>query len=130
MLEMELRSQESRQRLAALRSFRDPMQPPDLPDAVTTYAVSPAVRMTQHRDTVRYIRGCVELGRVDTTTFLMFAADSVRRLSPPARTFGPAMANSLVAHMRSALGQSFLAAQHPDALKDLPKVSDPCAKGK
>jgi len=100
-------------RAASAASQEDVFAPPVLPSEPRTYNVGPAIRLVQHRDTVAYIRGC-EGARADTTKFLMFGADSVKRLSQPERTFGPAMSLSLTAQMRYSL------------MHDLPKASAAC----
>jgi hypothetical protein len=82
--------------------------------------------MTQHRDTVRYIRGCAAVGHADTTVFLLFARDSVKRLSTDPRMFGEAMVLSLVGHMRSALLQQSNASRSPDVVRALPKLPEQC----
>jgi hypothetical protein len=74
-----------------------------MPEPARKYVLSSTLSITQHRDSVWYVTGCAALGRVDTTVFLMFGADSTRRLSAPQRTFGEAMATGLIGQMRTAV---------------------------
>jgi hypothetical protein len=92
--------------------------PPTSPESPKAYVLSPAIRLVQHRDTVAYIRGC-DGTRADTTKFLMFGTDSVRRVSQPERTFGPAMALSLTTQMRVSLMKEIAAG------RETPLTSDP-----
>jgi hypothetical protein len=93
----------------ARAGLKDPLDVPTWTDSMRTYQASPASRIVQHRDTLRVLSGC-PAARVDTTVFQLFGADSVRRLTPPARTFGRPMAVTLVGQMRFALENERLAA--------------------
>jgi hypothetical protein len=98
---------------------------PTLPDTAREYAISPASRIVQHRDTVRLIKGC-PAEHNDTTTFLMFGADSARRLNAPSRTFGQGMAQTLIGQMRNSMLQSMVASMAPAPPPDLPKAIPTC----
>ena len=128
MLENALREAEVRSRvpIASLDRF----DPPDRPDAARSYDVSRNVTILQHRDTVRYITGCAAIGHADTTTFLLFGRDSVRRVSPSPRMFGRAMALSLISHMRSANLRQYVASNAGDFSHELPPIPDPCKGAK
>ena len=130
MLEMELRNADNRARIAAMTRNGDLTEPPPMPETPRRYVVSPATAIIQHRDTVLYLRGCPASAHIDTTTFLMFGTDSVRRLTRPQRTFGQAMALSLTSQMRMSLTRAFLDARQPPLPADLPKAPDPCASAK
>lgn len=123
MLETEFRSAAMRERMSSLLSDREP---PRSPEPARTYAVSAEVRITQHRDTVFFVRGCPSLGRVDTTLFLMFGEDSVRRISRPERTFGKAMNLSLTSQMRTALTQERIRSRESPLPPDFPKAPGGC----
>ena len=102
MLERELQSQEMRARVSALGSDAFgyvPLKPPER----VKYSLPPATTIVHVQDTVFYIRGCPNAARLDTTVFQLFGEDSTRRLSSPARTFGKAMALSLISQMRMSL---------------------------
>lgn len=126
MLENEIRAMDSRSQLSGMNPLADRLTPPASPETPRTYALSPAIRLVQHRDTVSYIRGC-DGARSDTTKFVLFGADSVRRISKPERTFGEAMALSLTAQMRSSLMHEFAASHQTPLPMDLPKAPDSCA---
>ena len=113
-------------RAAALTPAEGLLAPPALPEEPKTYNLSPAIRLVQHRDTVAYIRGC-NGAQGDTTKFLMFGADSVKRISKPERTFGPAMALSLTAQMRVSLMQEFMASRQAPLPSDIPKAAVACS---
>jgi hypothetical protein len=102
------------------------MTPPASPDPAREYVVSPASRIAQHRDTVWVIRGC-PAERRDTTTFLLFGTDSTRRLTPPQRTFGQGMVQSLLGEMRSALIRDMVSSTSMfTPPPDLPKAPPTC----
>jgi len=123
-LGMQLRTADLQSRVPFL--MVDRFDPPAHPDSMQTYAVSRGVTMSQRRDTVWYVNGCAALGRADTTVFLLFARDSVKRLSPNPRMFGQAMALSLVGHMRTTLLQASVAARSAAATRDVPSLPNPC----
>lgn len=123
MLAMEARGAEAMSRLAALPMFSDKEASLGLPKS---YTVEPDLHLTRSRDTVLYIRGCLD-SHPDTTVFLLFGTDSVRRLTTPQRTFGQGMAESLVAKMRLATMQEF-AASAMTLPPDLPKAPGSCSK--
>lgn len=125
MLESELQTAETRRTIARI-SGNDPLAAPGLPQTPVTYTISPATRIVQHVDTVRYLSGCPS-ARVDTTVFLMFGADSTRRLTTPVRTFGQAMAVTLINQMWLAGARDRIKAQHAPLPSDLPGQRDPCA---
>ena len=97
------------------------------PETTTTYKISPALRITQHLDTLAYIRGCEEVHN-DTTLFLLFGRDSVKRISRPERMFGQAMANGLYAKMRMSLMQEFTKSVQAPLPPDMPRVPSGCAQ--
>jgi hypothetical protein len=126
-LEMQLRMAEAQ---SMLPSWVDRHDPPARPDSLQRYVVSRGVTMAQRQDTVWYMNGCAALGHADTTVFLLFARDSVKRLSPNPRMFGQAMALSLVGHMRTALLQASVATRDAGLTRDLPSLPNPCAQGR
>ncbi|MGH7617111.1 MAG: hypothetical protein ACREPM_07785 [Gemmatimonadaceae bacterium] len=127
MLENELRAS-NRRSMAPVGTF-DRLEPPAQPEPARTYTIGRTVTMVQHRDTVRYISGCAAVGHADTTTFILFGRDSVRRTTPNPRMFGQAMALSLVGHMKSAILQEDLTAIAGDVSRELPPIRDPCKTG-
>jgi hypothetical protein len=128
-LELQLRMVESR-RIVERSGAGQALIPPESPETPRTYAVSPAINIVQHRDTVRYITGCPAAGRLDTTVFVMFGADSTRRLTSPDRMFGEGMAVSLIGHMRLALIQAQLSTMNSSAVGALPLVRNQCVPAK
>jgi hypothetical protein len=124
MLEFALRNQESMARVSAMGVMRR-NEPPLFADTELRYTVSSAMRLVQYRDTVRYVRGCPGANRADTTTFVLFKADSVKRVNPE-RMFGQAMAESVINAMRTALMQEFLKRQTSPLPADLPRAPDGC----
>lgn len=121
MLARELQMQETMDR--ASRRVVDAMYFQMMPPSPMTYAVAPATTMVHVRDTVLYIRGCPGAARLDTTVFQLFGDDSTRRLSAPARTFGKAMALSLISQMRLRAIQDRMASQAPSRPRDIPGMS-------
>jgi hypothetical protein len=106
--------------------LNDILNVPMSSDTARTYRVSPATRIVQHGDTLRLLSGC-PAARVDTTLFRLFGSDSVRRLSPPARTFAQPMAVTFISQMRLALAHERLAASAPPLPVGVPTPRDPCA---
>jgi hypothetical protein len=102
------------------------LEPPRSPEPARVYDVSAEVKITQHRDTVFYVRGCPAFGRADTTVFLMIGQDSVRRVSRPERAFGPAMYLSLTRQMRSALTRERLNMSQAQLPADFPRAPGGC----
>ncbi|MBC8090083.1 MAG: hypothetical protein H7Z40_22725 [Phycisphaerae bacterium] len=132
MVEVDARMQELRERSASLG-----MNPPPLPIRVPTIPVSPTSKLTypfsanrlieQLGDTVRYITGCAARPPVDTTVFLLFATDSVRRLRPSPRSFDKFMALAMHADMRTVLLRQRVQPRNVPAMKDVPKLTPwPC----
>lgn len=124
MLARELEMQPIRERVEAFRA--DLTNVPLSPSSPITYALSPATTIIHVRDTVRYVRGCPSPGRADTTVFLLFGQDSTRRLTAPARTFGQAMAVSLISQMRMSIVRQQLAARASGASRELPQIPEAC----
>jgi hypothetical protein len=127
MLEAEARSADALAQMEALGTVGASWSPEALPETPKSYTVSPTLHITQHRDTVTYIRGCVD-AHPDTTLFLLFAKDSVKRLSKPERMFGQGMVVSLTSHMRLALMQTMAATIQRPPPADLPKGPGSCSK--
>jgi hypothetical protein len=102
MIEQVYRNKEMVERATAMGmpSNDAPNSPPDK----RYYPFSANLNIEQHLDTVRYIRGCAAAPPIDTTVYLMFASDSVRRLSPAPRTFDRIM----VAAVRSDMSRVVL----------------------
>jgi hypothetical protein len=126
MLATEVRLDASR-RLGAQSGDADPLEIPMVSESARTYVVSPATRIIQHGDTLRFLSGC-PTSRVDTTVFRLFGADSVRRLSEPARTFGQPMAVTLINQMRVTVARERISTAAPNILPGVPMPRDPCAK--
>ena len=101
----------------------NPVPRPPSPAQPVTYDPAPTVRMVQHGDTVRYIRGCVPREKPDTSVFVLFGADSVRRLSP-ARMFGRAMVASLLGQMQMTGVRQNIAARDAQLAQGLPRAPD------
>lgn len=123
MLEGEIRMDDLRSRVPRLD---DLMEPPVAPDPARTYRLSDTKTIVQHRDTVSVIRSCPALRQVDTSIYVLFGRDSVRRVTPAPRSFGRAMAYALVGDMRSALVSEVAATRSPTVPADLPRVSNGC----
>ena len=123
MLESELRMDELRSRIAFAG---DQMEPPVAPDPARTYRLSETKTLLHHRDTVSIIRSCAALQQTDTTVYLLFGRDSVRRVAPSPRSFGSAMAYALVGDMRSALATQLVATNSVALPADLPRVGNGC----
>jgi hypothetical protein len=124
MLALELRSQNTLRMLES-PPLRGQTAPPASPETTATYKISPALRISQHRDTLTYVRGC-EGAHNDTTLFLLFGRDSVKRISQPQRMFGQAMANGLYSQMRMSLMQEFTNAFQGPLPPDMPKAPGGC----
>jgi len=126
MLEMEFKNANVLARLDSLPGGSR-FAPPALPETTRTYKVSPALRFAQHLDTLAYIRGC-EGAHTDTTLFLLFGRDSVKRISRPERTFGQAMANGLYSQMRMSLIQEATKGVQGPVPPDMPRAPGGCAQ--
>ncbi len=122
MFEMAVRRESSMPQGFALPEA--PVSPAD----VQRYPLSASTNIIQHGDTVWYVRGCVQEPPADTTTYLLFANDSLRRLSPSPRTFDKYMVTAVRSDMnRIALAQVVAARRPP--VTDLPGVrKSPCDK--
>ena len=103
MLESAIRSSAMTQRMAGMGVGMPGNDAPLSPATVQTYAMSANRNLVQHGDTVRYITGCAAVGRADTTVYLLFANDSLKRLSPNPRTFGHTMATAVRSDMGGVL---------------------------
>jgi hypothetical protein len=103
MLEMAIRNQASMNRIASSGFAPPSNDAPMSPAEIQNYAMSANRNLVQHRDTVRYITGCAAAGPVDTTTYILFANDSVHRLQPSPRSLGRMMALAVRADMSSVL---------------------------
>ncbi|HEY9229253.1 MAG TPA: hypothetical protein VIP11_21580 [Gemmatimonadaceae bacterium] len=125
MLEMELRGQDLQARMG---SYALGMEPPLVSESPRTYAVSDGVTITQFQDTIWFARGCPKAGRVDTTKFVLYRSDSLKRLTAPERMFGQAMAASIIGQMRSAMIRARAESFQSAAPKDLPRAPNPCAR--
>jgi hypothetical protein len=101
MIESAIRSKEMNDRMSGMMRS---MEPPASPIDKHAYPFSANLVIEHHVDTVRYIRGCAQAPPVDTTVFVLFANDSVRRLSPAPRSFDRMMA----AAVRGDMGRVFL----------------------
>lgn len=135
MRETEARTQEMMERLKAMGGAPRDMPtydraiPPVSPKEKQTYPLS-ANRVIEHwGDSVRYITGCTARPPVDTTIYLLFGMDSVRRVSPSPRTFDAMMVRAVYGDMNSALVRRRLRAAENPAMKNVPKVAPwPCDK--
>jgi hypothetical protein len=119
LLESAVKQRSMTQRMSGMGVAMPGNDAPLSPATPQMYAMSANRNLVQHLDTVRYITGCVAAGPVDTTVYVLFANDSLRRLSPSPRTFGRAM----VAAVRSDMGGVLLrqrVALDPAEFKDLP----------
>lgn len=113
MIEGALRQRE----MAEQMSSRGMPSMPEAPRSTTTrerYQWTPHTVIEQLGDTLRYIRGCSAAPPVDTTVYVLFASDSVRRLTPNARTFDRHLARAIRADMNSVVLRSRVAARAPD----------------
>ena len=119
MLETAIRSSAMTQQMSSMGRGMPGYDAPLSPATVQTYAMSANKNLVQHGDTVRYITGCAAAGPADTTVYLLFANDSLKRLSPDARTFGPAMAAAVRADMSSVLLRQRVS-RDPAEFRDLP----------
>jgi hypothetical protein len=117
MLESSIRSSAAMQRMAGMGMPSN--DAPLSPATVQKYAVSANKNLVQHGDTVRYITGCAAAGPADTTVYLLFANDSLKRLSPNARTFGRAMVAAVRADMGGVLLRQRVS-RDPAEFRDLP----------
>jgi hypothetical protein len=132
MLVTELRSIESQLGMAKLQGYlpttANPIPRPASPEQPVTYAVSPFLTLVQHGDTLRYIRGCAARSPTDTTVFVFFGADSVKRMSP-SRMFGIPMVASLVGQMNRPGILQAVSGRDAAFAGDLPRAqADPCAR--
>ncbi len=101
-----------------------PLSPAD----VQRYAFSASTNIVQHGDTTWYVRGCVQEPPTDTTTYLLFANDSLRRLAPSPRTFDTYMVAAVRSDMNRIVRSQAVAARRPP-VADLPGVrKSPCDK--
>lgn len=101
MLESAIRSEQMQARMAGMS--RGLPTADASPAAPREYRVSPNTRIVQHRDTVRYIRGCTAAPPVDTTVYVLFGADSVQRRSPDPRSFDRHMVSAIRQDMNASL---------------------------
>lgn len=122
MVESELRTEGLLPRIALPGN---PMEPAVAPDPARTYHLSDTRMLVHHRDTVSVIRSCPALHQIDTTLYVLFGRDSVRRLAPSPRSFGSVMVYALFGDMRSALA-SQLAATRSAPVTDLPRLNNGC----
>ncbi|MEP6835630.1 MAG: hypothetical protein ABJB74_19745 [Gemmatimonas sp.] len=134
----EVRSREGDARInemneRAIAAGRSPMVPPTTPtvplspSTKVTYPFSANRTLEQHGDTVWNIVGCAARPPVETTVYLLFASDSVRRLSPSPRTFDAMMARAVRADIASVfLRQRVRPADNP-AMRGVPNLNKwPC----
>jgi hypothetical protein len=105
----------------------NPVPKPASPVAAATYDPSPAVRIVHTGDTVQYISGCAPATRVDTTTFVLFGADSVRRVRP-ARTFGPSMVASLLGQIQMTAVRQNIASRDGQMMTGVPGSAPQCQR--
>jgi hypothetical protein len=117
MLESSIRSSAMMQQMSRMSVPSN--DAPLSPATVQTYAMSANKNLVQHGDTVRYITGCSSVGHTDTTVYLLFANDSLKRLSPNPRTFGHTMATAVRADMGTVLLRQRIS-RDPDEFKGLP----------
>lgn len=123
MLESQLRMEGTMAAVSSLGLMAQ-YEPPLFADTVRHYAVSRTLRLVQFRDTVRYLRGCEGAALIDTTTFILYKSDSLKRVKPE-RVFGQAMAVSVLNAMRMSLTQERMKSRMP-APSDLPRAPDGC----
>jgi hypothetical protein len=123
MLESELRMDDLRSRIG---HAGDAMEPPVAPDPARTYRLSETRTLLHHRDTISITRNCSALRQTDTTVYLVFGWDSVRRVAPSPRSFGSAMAYALVGDMRTALVAELAATNTVALPPDLPRPGNGC----
>ena len=100
MIESAVRSREMNERMSrmSMPSNDAPASPVDK----RSYASTANLNIEHQVDTVRYIRGCVAAPPVDTTMYVLFASDSVRRIKPAPRTFDRLMNAAIRADMTGA----------------------------
>lgn len=103
LLESAITSRGMQERMSGMGIGMPGNDAPVSPTTVQTYAMSANRNLVQHGDTVRYITGCQAVGHADTTVYVLFANDSLKRLTPDARTFGPAMVAAVRADMGGVL---------------------------
>ena len=123
LLENQVRMEETRARVSSMGVMAQ-FEPPVFADTVRRYAVSSALQIVQYRDTVSYVRGCPRGTRLDTTTYVLYKSDSLKRVKPE-RMFGQAMAVSVLGTMRIAMTQERMKTLSPAPI-DLPKAPDGC----
>ncbi|MEP6835629.1 MAG: hypothetical protein ABJB74_19740 [Gemmatimonas sp.] len=131
MREAEARLQESYQRALALGLDVRPPPKRAVPDSSPTvkrvYPIAASRLLEQLGDTVRYISRCAARPPVDTTVYLLFASDSVRRLSPSPRTFDAMMARAVRSDMRSVATRQAVSVSDSSLAKNIPGFSKwPC----
>lgn len=105
MLDQEREQAAFRARLARERPDKVmPMiTPPERPDWPKTYVLWSRVRLLQHLDTIKRVHDCPGREWPDTTVFVFYGADSVKRIRPDPRRFGFVMKQTLIGEMRSSL---------------------------
>jgi hypothetical protein len=125
MLEQALRTEQMQARLPAMA--RPGMSPDASPASPREYFISANTRIVQHRDTVRYVRGCSAVPPIDTTLYVLFGSDSVQRRSPVPRTFDRHMVSAIRADMSTAMTREQLAARSEQGGVRVPSLSKwPC----
>lgn len=125
---------EQTQAMAAMDALRNPnfpprptIDPPVSPATWQVYAISANKIITQIRDTVVYITGCSARPPVDSTVYQVFGADSVRRLAPSPRTFGPLMVQAITADMSIVMARQRLKDRNDPAAPKVPRLAKwPC----
>lgn len=127
LLEQALRAQAMEAQLAGITAYQR-AEAPMLPQTTQSYPFSANRQIEVHVDTVRYISGCAAAPPIDTTTYLLFGTDSLRRISPAPRTFGRMMVAAVNADITMSLTRRNMAARDPDfsALPGPPRW--PCDK--
>lgn len=100
MVEQGLRTQEMMSRMPEMPGTDGPVRS----EALARFAFSANTNIEQFKDTVRYIRGCAAAPPVDTTIYLLYGTDSLRRLAPSPRTFD----RHMVAAVRGDIGTVML----------------------
>lgn len=98
MVENSLRQSAMQARMPISSSWDAPLSS----DTERTYLFGANTRIVQFKDTVRYIRGCTAAPPIDTTAYVLFATDSVKRVSPNPRMFDRHMARAVQGDMSSA----------------------------
>lgn len=94
-----------RQRLArgGTDKVMQAITPPERPDWPKTYVLWSRVRLLQHLDTIKRVHDCTGHEWPDTTVFVFYGADSVKRIRPDPRRFGFVMRQTLIGEMRASL---------------------------